>query len=183
MAEVEPAREMLLPSSITYVSRVNVSVREFREGDWEQIAELWTEAYCGPGPGERATPYVLADVQEATAVGRLLVASEGEKVVGAVVFYPPGLGREIPGEGEAELSRLAVAALSRGRGIGRALAEGCLAAARATGAVAIVLWSRPHQHIAHRLYESFGFRRVPGRDSGDAEGPKLVFRLAVRPDG
>jgi hypothetical protein len=80
---------MLLPSSITYVSRVKVSVRQARDGDEEQIAELWTEAYCGSGPGERAAPYVLADVQEATRMGHLLVAAEGEAVVGAVVFYPP----------------------------------------------------------------------------------------------
>jgi len=174
---------MQLPDSITYISRVNVSVREFRPDDGEQIAELWTEAYCGPGPGERAAPYVLADVRETSETGRLLVALEGERVVGVVVFYPPGAGREVPSEGEVELSRLAVAALSRGRGIGRALTEGCLTAGRAAGAEAVVLWSRPHQHIAHRLYESLGFRRVPGRDSGDVEGPKLVFRLALRPDG
>jgi ribosomal protein S18 acetylase RimI-like enzyme len=172
---------MRLPGSITYVSRVKVSVRRARTEDGGQIAELWTEAYCGPGPGERAAPYVLADVEEATAMGHLLVAVEGESVVGAVVFYPPGAGREVPREGEAELSRLAVASLSRGRGIGRALAKGCLAAARVAGAEAVVLWSRPHQHIAHRLYESLGFRRVPGRDSGDAAGPRLVFRLDLRP--
>jgi hypothetical protein len=81
---------------------------------------------------------VLADVQEVTEVGRLLVAAEGEAVVGAVVFYPPGMGRGIPQVGEAELSR---------------------------------------------LYESLGFHRVPGRDLGDVEGPKLVFRLALPPDG
>jgi ribosomal protein S18 acetylase RimI-like enzyme len=172
---------MQLPSSITYVSRVKASVREFRPGDGEPIAELWTEAYCGPGPGERAAPYVLADVEEAARVGRLLVALAGGTVVGVAVFYPPGAGREIPGEGEAELSRLAVAALSRGRGIGRALAKGCLAAARVAGADAVVLWSRPHQHIAHRLYESLGFRRVPARDSGGVDGPRLVFRLDLRP--
>jgi ribosomal protein S18 acetylase RimI-like enzyme len=172
---------MRLPSSITYVSRVNVSAREARPEDWGQIAELWTEAYCGPGPGERTSPYVLADVEEAAETGRLLVALEGDTVVGAVVFYPPGAGREVPREGEAELSRLAVAALSRGRGVGRALAGGCLAAARAAGAEAVVLWSRPHQHIAHRLYESLGFRRAPERDSSDVGGPKLVFRRALHP--
>lgn len=98
---------MRLPNSITYISRVNVSVREFRPDDGEQVAELWTEAYCGPGPGERAAPYVLADVREASETGRLLVALEGERGVGVVVFYPPGAGREVPSEGEAELSRLA----------------------------------------------------------------------------
>lgn len=174
---------MQLPNSITYISRVKVSVRQAREGDGEQIAELWTEAYCGPGPGERAAPYVLADVREAAGIGHLLVAVEGGAVVGVVVFYLSGAGREVPQEGEAELSRLAVAALSRGRGIGRSLAVGCLAAARAADADAVVLWSRPHQHIAHRLYESLGFRRLSGRDADDADGPRLVFRLALRPDG
>jgi len=174
---------MRLPNSITYISRVKVSARQAREGDGEQIAALWTEAYCGPGPGERAAPYVLADAREVAREGRLLVALEGGAVLGAVAFYPPGTGRGVPQEGEAELSRLAVAALSRGRGIGRTLAEACLVAARATGAGAVVLWSRPHQHVAHRLYESLGFRRVPGRDSSDADGPRLVFRVALRPDG
>lgn len=162
---------------------MNASVREFRPDDGEQVAELWTEAYCGPGPGERSAPYVPADVREASEAGHLLLALEGERVVGVVVFYPPGAGREVPSDGEAELSRLAVAALSRGRGIGRALTEGCLAVARAAGAEAVVLWSRPHQHIAHRLYESLGFRRVPGRDESDADSSKLVFCTPLPPDG
>lgn len=154
-----------------------MSAREARPDDNEAVAELWTEAYCGPWPGERRAPYTLADVEEATESGCLLVAVEGGKVVGAAVFYPPGAERETQGAGEAELSRLAVAGLSRGRGIGRVLAQACQAAARTADAEALVLWSRPHQHIAHRLYESLGFRRVPGRDSSDATGPKLVFRL------
>jgi ribosomal protein S18 acetylase RimI-like enzyme len=152
-----------------------VSLREARAGDGEQVAGLWTQAYCGPGPGERSAPYVLADVGQALERGRLLIAVEGEAVVGAIVFYPPGAGRQMARAGEAELSRLAVAAPSRGRGIGRALAEACLAAARAAGADAVVLWSRPHQHLAHRLYESLGFRRAPERDSSDGGGPRLVF--------
>ena len=70
---------MQLPSSITYISRVKVSVRQAREGDGEQIADRCTEAYCGPGLGERTAPYVLADVREAVQAGRLLVALEAKR--------------------------------------------------------------------------------------------------------
>jgi hypothetical protein len=46
-------------------------------------------------------------------------------------------------------------------------------------AAALALWSRPYQRQAHRLYESLGYRRVPGRDSRDAEGRRLVFLLEL----
>jgi ribosomal protein S18 acetylase RimI-like enzyme len=122
---------------------------------------------------------VLGDFAAAASAGRVLVALEGDMVVGAVVLYPPGSGRDLARDGEAELSRLAVNARSRGRGIGRALAERCVAAARAAGADGLVLWSRPHQNMAHRLYESLGFRRDPRRDREDVGGPQWVFRLRL----
>lgn len=63
-----------------------------------------------------------------------------------------------------------------------ATAAGRLLVARDIGIEAIVLWSRPHQHAAHRLYESLGFHRVPERDGSDGGGPKLVFRLRFGDD-
>jgi len=51
------------------------------------------------------------------------------------------------------------------------------AQARAFGAEAIALWSRPYQTGAHRLYRSLGHRRVPERDGEDREGRRWVFRL------
>ena len=91
---------------------------------------------------------------------------------------PPGAPeRAVAAGGEAELGRLAVTAAARGRGIGRALAEHCGGQARAAGAAAVALWSRPYQVQAHRLYESLGYERVPGRDSDGPDGRRLVFRL------
>ena len=102
-------------------------------------------------------------------------------MVGAVVLFAPGApGRDVAEEGEAELSRLAVAATARRAGIGRALATYCERRARASGWSAIALWSRPGQVEAHRLYESLGYRRAPERDSVDEGGHgRLVFRLAL----
>jgi ribosomal protein S18 acetylase RimI-like enzyme len=68
-----------------------------------------------------------------------------------------------------------VAAAARRRGVGRALAGHCERRARECGARALLLWSRPYQTAAHRLYESLGFRRAPERDSSDPEGARVVL--------
>ncbi|HEY0317448.1 MAG TPA: GNAT family N-acetyltransferase [Solirubrobacterales bacterium] len=154
-----------------------VRIRQAQEDDAAAVTALWTEAYAGRGPGGRSTPYTDSEFFESLRSGQVHVAEKGGGVVGVVVLYPPGVaGRTIGGDGEAELSRLAVSAVARRAGIGRRLVQICAAQARADGAEAIVLWSRPYQSDAHRLYESLGYRRLPERDSEDADGRRLVFR-------
>ena len=118
-----------------------VEIREAGEGDDAQIAALWTEAYCGPAPGQRGRPYELSDVESACRQGRIFVAG-GKKISGVVVLYAADSpGRETPRPKEAELSRLAVSESTRRRGIGRALTRRCLQTAEEEGAEAVVLWS------------------------------------------
>jgi ribosomal protein S18 acetylase RimI-like enzyme len=59
---------------------------------------------------------------------------------------------------------LAVDPAAQGRGIGTALVEACVARARADGRRAIFLHSLPVMSGAQRIYDAFGFRRVPERD-------------------
>lgn len=141
------------------------------------MAALWTEAYTGRGEGEgRTRPYAASDFAASAARGEAYVAEEGGEAFGVVVFLAPGArGAAIAAEGEAELSRLAVAERTRRRGIGRALVELCQRRAAECGAGALVLWSRPYQVAAHRLYESLGFRRAPERDGADPEGGRVVL--------
>jgi ribosomal protein S18 acetylase RimI-like enzyme len=163
-------------------------IRPAKHGDAATVTGLWTEAYTGRGPGGRRDPYEEDDFFASAERGRVSVAeAEGAAaghdsgdagVLGAVVFYPPGTEwRAVALEGEAELSRLAVAEAARGRGIGSALARHCAEQARGAGATAVALWSRPYQRDAHRLYERLGYRRVPQRDGDDADGRRLVFLL------
>jgi ribosomal protein S18 acetylase RimI-like enzyme len=154
-----------------------VHTRRARDSDAEAIVALWTEAYTDRGEGEgRARPYGPADFADSARRGEPHVAEEEGEALGVVVFLPPGAeGAAIAGPEEAELSRLAVAERARRRGIGRALAELCERRARQCGARAIVLWSRPYQLAAHRLYESLGYRRAPERDSSDPEGRRVVL--------
>jgi ribosomal protein S18 acetylase RimI-like enzyme len=159
-----------------------VQIRPATDQDAAVAAQLWTEAYAGRGPnGEgRREPYAERDFRKAVERGEVLVAERGAEVVGIVVHLPPGAtGRAVAGPGESELLRLAVAESARRQGTGRALAEACAALARTVGAEAIALWSRPYQTEAHRLYESLGYARVPGRDGHDEDGSRLVFVLSL----
>jgi ribosomal protein S18 acetylase RimI-like enzyme len=161
------------------------AIREAVAADGESIAGLWTEAYVTLGVGGRSKPYSVADFQDSADRGRVFVVDRasgaGDAIAGVVVLLAPGApGRVVADDDEAELSRLAVASLARGMGIGRALTRFCEERARKAGWSAIALWSRPRQVDAHRLYESLGYLRVPERDSVDATGyGRLVFRLAL----
>lgn len=156
-------------------------IRLAEDDDAAAIAALWTEAYTGRGPEGRQTPNTEADYFDSARGGRTFVAEEDGTMVGVVVFRPASSpGCEVAVDGEAELTRLAVTAAAQRRGIGRALAELCAELARQEGAGAVALWSRTHQVEGHRLYEALGYRRLPRRDSADANGARLVFALDLR---
>jgi ribosomal protein S18 acetylase RimI-like enzyme len=158
---------------------LKAEIRAARDEDADAIAALWTEAYVTLGVGGRAEPYSEADFARSSRHGEVLVAEGDERIAGVVVLLgPEAPARVVARDGEAELSRLAVAATVRGHGIGRELVALCERRARAAGWPAIALWSRAGQVEAHRLYESMGYRRVAERDSVDATGlERLAFRL------
>jgi GNAT superfamily N-acetyltransferase len=154
-------------------------LREADEGDAGAVTALWTEAYAEAGPEGRQEPYALQEYFAVAAFAHVTVAvdDDGEVVAVAAVFPPGAPGRSVAGPGEAELARLAVAERARRQGIGRALIIGATERARRLGAERVALWSRPYQTAAHALYESLGWRRVPGRDEDDRDGRRWVFVL------
>jgi ribosomal protein S18 acetylase RimI-like enzyme len=155
-----------------------VRIRDAGEADAAAVTALWTEAYADAGPEGRREPYALQEYFAVAAGAQVSVAEDDGVPVAVVALFAPGAaGSSVAGPDEAELARLAVADTARRQGIGRLLVERCATQARALEAEAIVLWSRPYQAAAHRLYESLGYRRMPDRDGEDRDGLRRVFRL------
>ena len=82
--------------------------------------------------------------------GRVLLARCGEEIVGMVMV-------ELQGEGQCELLKLGVREAYRGRGVGNALMEAALQAARDAGQERVVLTSNHKLRAALGLYEKLGF--------------------------
>lgn len=156
-------------------------IRPAEASDAGAVIALWTQAYVTEGEGGRTEPYAEAEFFDLVGRGEVLVAEGDGELLGVVALLPPEApGRAVASDGEAELSRLAVAPGARGAGIGRALVERCEDRARETGAEAVALWSRRYQEAAQRLYGARGYRRAPERDSVDESGhERVAFRLAL----
>jgi ribosomal protein S18 acetylase RimI-like enzyme len=111
----------------------------------------------------------------------VLVAVDPEGRVLGGVAYVLGAGTPLSegaSEAEASFRMLAVDPSVAGRGIGRALAVACVARARAAGRTTIALYTLPSMTVAHRLYETLGFRRDPARDWEYLPGESLWSYVA-----
>lgn len=101
--------------------------------------------------------------------GRLLIAYAGGQPAGCVAL------RDL-GDGACEMKRMFVPEEFRGRGLGRALAERVLNEAQDAGYRLMRLDTSWRQKEAIRLYEGWGFHRVPPYYAvSDALARWLVF--------
>ncbi|MEV0072390.1 MULTISPECIES: GNAT family N-acetyltransferase [unclassified Amycolatopsis] len=145
----------------------DVEIRVSRDEELAVVGELTVEAYRLDGLLSDEVGYEneLRDVAHRAEHAELLVAVDGDVVLGTVAVVRPGTSyAEISREGELEFRMLAVAGSARGRGIGEALTRAVLERARELGLGKVVLSSLDRMRTAHRLYERIGFRRLPERD-------------------
>jgi ribosomal protein S18 acetylase RimI-like enzyme len=161
---------------------VSIHLRHATEQDAAAVLALWNEAFYATASSTRQSPYGIVDFSSALAAGHPLVADQDGVIAGAVVLYESGADPSacIARPGELEISRLAVAATRRRRGVARALLSSCHAEATRRGRTAIVLWNRPAQVEAHQLYRKLSYERVPERDSTDQGGrERCVYRIKL----
>jgi ribosomal protein S18 acetylase RimI-like enzyme len=97
----------------------------------------------------------------------VLLAGEGPDGVSLIRFRTSVW----TGEPEAHLQELYVVPSLRGRGIGRALLEATMAAAREAGATGVDLNTGTTDTVARALYESCGF----SNREGSPDGPSMLF--------
>ena len=102
------------------------------------------------------------------------VAELDGRVVGSVIVTPRG-------DGTGLLTKFFVDKNCRGRGVGRPLLEVGVNAARAAGLRKLELDTRSFFHEAIHLYESTGWRPIPG--SATAGKCDLFYALDLVPEG
>ncbi|GAA1998570.1 GNAT family N-acetyltransferase [Nocardioides kribbensis] len=143
------------------------TLRRARDEDLPAVGEVTLAAYAPftRGPDD---PYVarLGDAGPRHREAELWVAvGPAGRVLGSVTVCPPGSPwREVARDGEGEFRMLAVDPAAHGSGVGRALVRHAVDRARELGAGAVVISSLTAMTTAHRLYETLGFVRDPGRD-------------------
>lgn len=101
--------------------------------------------------------------------GRLLLAIDHGTAVGCVALCAAGGVR-------AEMKRLFVRPVARGRGIAKALVSALLDEAIAIGYSEIVLDTLPSMVEAQRLYEQFGFRDIPPYRPNPVQGTRYLSK-------
>ncbi len=101
---------------------------------------------------------MLADPERFLAGGgRVLLARCGEEIAGMVML-------ELQGEGQCEALKFGVKEAYRCRGIGHALMEAAIRAARDAGQRVMVITSNHKLKDALRIYEDLGFQYVEYSD-------------------
>lgn len=168
---------------------MDIVARQATPGEYDALGELTARAYLQDGLLDFAEgdEYLgeLKDVAKRAAAAEVLVATDGDRLLGGVTFVPSGGPMaDLARSAEAEIRMLAVDHTARGRGAGEALVRACIDRARATeGCVRIVLSTQRTMHSAHRIYERLGFVRTPERDWNPiphlAEITLLTYQLTL----
>lgn len=151
----------------------DIEVRIARQDEYAAVGALTVAGYAADGylvtpDGSYDDDYAgwLADTAPRGRDSVLLVAVEGDELLGTVTWCPPGSpDRQLAViDSQGEFRTLSVAPAGRRRGVGRALVVDCLNRARAAGLTEVMLCSLSVMTPAHALYESLGFVRRPELD-------------------
>ncbi|MGY1775372.1 GNAT family N-acetyltransferase [Geodermatophilus sp. SYSU D00804] len=152
-----------------------VTVDDAVPADWPAIAALTVGVYRDERLASDEYLPQLADVTGRASRSQLVVARDGDRVVGAVALVLDGdFGEITESPQEAAFRMLVVAPEARGRGVGELLVTECLRRARAAGKRRMLLSTDPVMAAAHRLYARLGFTRLPERDWAPRPGIDLL---------
>lgn len=165
------------------VTSPTLLVRPVRADELDAVADLTAGVYVGEGFTSVGYEPALRDVASRAEAATVLVAVDGERLVGAITVATrggPWASQAVPGE--AIMRMLAVAPQARGARVGEALVRASLDVARADGCTVVRLSSQENMPAAHRLYERLGFVRTPSFDWAYEPGQRLrAYALPLAP--
>lgn len=152
-----------------------LTIRTARPDELDALGELTAQVYVVGGYTEEGYTPVLRDAAARAETAELLVALDGDTLLGGVTFAVHGTPfAEIARPGECEVRMLAISPEARGRGAGSALMAACVERARGHGSTRLVLCTQPSMTSAHTIYHRMGFVREPERDWSPAPGIELL---------
>ncbi|SDZ43975.1 aminotransferase class I/II-fold pyridoxal phosphate-dependent enzyme [Herbiconiux ginsengi] len=155
-------------------------IRLVRPDEYEAVSRQRFAAYAHDYEigGEYAENVRAVEMHATVAEVWVAVDSATGDLLGSVTLPRPGEAlTELGREGELEFRLLAVDPGARGRGVGRQLTEFVLDTARSRGATRVVMNSGTDMVVAHRLYESLGFARMPERENPPGVEPTRAYGL------
>ncbi len=168
-----------------------LAIRDIQPAEFAALGQLLVRVYSNlagfPSPLEQPAYYdMLANIGRFTEkpATRVLVAMAENKLVGGVVYfgdmaqYGSG-GSATQVRNAAGIRLLAVAPEARGLGVGKALTDACIAAARQDELAEVVLHTTKAMQVAWAMYEKRGFQRSPDLDFMQGELPVFGFRLPL----
>lgn len=148
-----------------------IDVRQLAATDDATAAgRLVQEAYFAVAgyPRDAAYDAVLGDVAGRAQHATVVVAVDADARVLGCLTYVPDAANPYAEHGDAQAASFrcfGVARAAQGMGVGRAMAEWCVAEARRTGKTRLRIHTLTMMHGAQCLYESMGFQRDPRHDA------------------
>ena len=141
---------------------LHVTIRTVRKQDNHKLAEIIRTTLAefeANKPGtvffEYSTDH-LSDVFKKERSQYFVVSLDGDIVGGAGVYPSPGLPSDT-----CELVKMYLLPRARSKGIGHDLLNRCIRFALDAGFSKLYLETMPELKLAIRLYEKFGFKRLP----------------------
>jgi len=171
----------------------NLTIRDLRPEESEALGRLMVDVYSTlegfPSPAEQPGYYrMLADIGSFARKkdARVLVAEAGAGgLAGGIVYFGDmaaygsgGIATSL--QDTSGIRLLAIDPRFRGLGAGKALANACIALARARGHGQVVLHTTQAMQVAWQLYVKLGFCRSEDLDFMQERLQVFGFRLRLR---
>ena len=146
------------------MAMAEIRLRDYEDADAENLNRLAVSAFEQFRHLYEDWPAMLAGLSKTSALsasGEIIVAELQRKFAGAVAYFGPDSQKAAFFDQRWPIIRmLVVDPAFRGKGIGQALSDACIARARRDGSPIIALHTSPIMSVALPMYLKMGFAKA-----------------------